>query len=476
MDMGDDDGNGVGRGFWLTQAGREDRHSDGAGGEAAMLFTMLHHFGWVDVGIQPDRAVVRLNPSTACAEALEALEALPQYLAEEAPSTMIELVLIDRDAEPVDIAFLEPESACRYLDTVTSRRRDDIDEDQSVWGAEAFPMPLPYELSETLRYPLASPLLREFDTHGHVDEERFARSLSMAEWLAPVNTADSLQDRRLVDPTPEMVSFALRSLGWVGIKRKWSLHGTSFRSSVPEVVALDPLAIRREALNQLVALCEVWAPMGGEVTFAWWNGMAWVREKGRPVQLVDRLRAICRIAANDEPLTLVDSTEVPIHQILASGQAWEATHPFSMTLSRWQEDRAGAGTGEAMLRDLEQLGLFQTRTKLLVVDDNEDLRIARYAPGRVQVWDDRVHRAMEGSRLIDVPDRGLGLCVQRDLRSVQRRREPVLHRCNGVVAASDGLQVVQWSRLTVPLFASGSDGDRVSALLSTCELEHAAPI
>ncbi len=473
MDMGDDDGNGVGRGFWLTQAGREDRHSDGAGGEAAMLFTMLHHFGWVDVGIQPDRAVVRLNPSTACAEALEAL---PQYLAEEAPSTMIELVLIDRDAEPVDIAFLEPESACRYLDTVTSRRRDDIDEDQSVWGAEAFPMPLPYELSETLRYPLASPLLREFDTHGHVDEERFARSLSMAEWLAPVNTADSLQDRRLVDPTPEMVSFALRSLGWVGIKRKWSLHGTSFRSSVPEVVALDPLAIRREALNQLVALCEVWAPMGGEVTFAWWNGMAWVREKGRPVQLVDRLRAICRIAANDEPLTLVDSTEVPIHQILASGQAWEATHPFSMTLSRWQEDRAGAGTGEAMLRDLEQLGLFQTRTKLLVVDDNEDLRIARYAPGRVQVWDDRVHRAMEGSRLIDVPDRGLGLCVQRDLRSVQRRREPVLHRCNGVVAASDGLQVVQWSRLTVPLFASGSDGDRVSALLSTCELEHAAPI
>jgi hypothetical protein len=129
-----------------------------------------------------------------------------------------------------------------------------------------------------------------------------------------------------------------------------------------------------------------------------------------------------------------------------------------------------------MLRDLERLGLFQTRTKLLVVDANEDLRIARYAPGRVQVWDDRVNRAMEGSRLIDVPDRGLGLSVQRDLRAVQRRREPVLHRCNGVVLARDGLQVVQWSRLTVPLFSRTHGDDRVSALLSTCDVEHAAPI
>ena len=473
MDMGDDDGNGVGRGFWLTQAGREDRHSDGAGGEAAMLFTMLHHFGWVDVGIEPDRTVVRLNPSTACAEALQAL---PLHLAREAPRSMIELVLIDRDAEPVDIAFLEQESACRYLDAVTSQRGTGIGEDQSVWGAEAFPMPLPYELSETLRYPLASPLLNDADSHGHVDEERFARSLAMAEWLAPVNTADSLQERRLVDPTPEMVSFALRSLGWVGIKRTWSLHGTSFRSSVPEIVALDPVAIRREALNQLVALCEVWAPMGGEITFAWWNGMAWIRERGRPAQFLDRLRTICRIAANDEPLTLVDSIEVPIHQLLASGQAWAESHPFSVTLSRWREEKAAAGTGEAMLRDLERLGLFQTRTKLLVVDANEDLRITRYAPGQVRLWDDRVHRAMEGSRLIDVPDRGLGLCVQRDLRAVQRRGEPVLHRCSGVVAASDGLQVVQWSRLTVPLFSDNEAGDRVSALLSTCDLEHAAPI
>ncbi|WPZ34775.1 hypothetical protein T8K17_01250 [Thalassobaculum sp. OXR-137] len=471
--MGEDDGNGVGKGFWLTQAGREDRHSDGAGGEAAMLFTMLHHFGWVDVGIQADRAVVRLNPSTACAEALHEL---PLQLAHEAPHTMVELVLIDQDAEPVDIAFLEPESACRYLDAVTSARGAELGEDQSVWGSEAFPMPLPYELSETLRYPLTAPMVQDPDEQRHVDEERFARSLTMAEWLAPVNTADSLKDRRLVDRTPEMVSFALRSLGWVGIKRKWSLHGQSFRSSVPEVVALDPMAIRREALNQLVALCEVWAPMPGEVTFAWWNGMAWVREKGRPLQLADRLRTICRIAANDEALTRVDSVEVPIQQILASGQAWAEGHPFAVTLTRWQEEQAGAGAGETMLRDLERLGLFQTRTKLLIVDANEDLRIARYAPGRVTVWDDRANRAMEGSRLIDVPDRGLGLCVQRDLRAVQRRREPVLHRCNGVVAASDGLQVVQWSRLTVPLFMASNGEERVSALLSTCELEHASPI
>ena len=438
-----------------------------------MLFTMLHHFGWVDVGIQPDRAVVRLNPSTACAEALQAL---PAYLRQEAPRTMIELVLIDRDAEPVDIAFLEADSACRYLDSVTSRRASLEGEDASIWGAEAFPMPLPYELSDTLRYPLTSPLLLEGEEYPRVDEERFARSLAMAEWLAPVNPADSLKDRRLVESTPEMVSFALRSLGWVAIKRKWSLHGTSFRTSVPDVVALCPMAIRREALNQLVALCGAWTPMSGEVTFAWWNGSTWVRERGQPVELADRLRALCRIAANDEPMSLVESVEVPIHHVMSSGQAWSDDHPFSVTLSRWRAEKANSGTGDALLRDLERQGLFQTRTKLLVVDENEDLRIVRYAPGRVQVWDDRVHRAMEGSRLVDVPDRGLGLRVQRDLKSVQNRREPILHRCNGIVLGSDGMQLVQWSRLTVPLFSKVNGAERISALLSTCELEHASPI
>jgi hypothetical protein len=74
--------------------------------------------------------------------------------------------------------------------------------------------------------------------------------------------------------------------------------------------------------------------MPGDVTFAWWNGVAWVREKGRPQELADRLRALCRIAANDEPLSMVDSVEVPIHQVLASGQAWTEDHPFALTPAR----------------------------------------------------------------------------------------------------------------------------------------------
>ncbi|MDF1792135.1 MAG: hypothetical protein P1U88_09510 [Thalassobaculaceae bacterium] len=436
-----------------------------------MLNTMLHHLGWVDVGIQPARAVVRLNPSKVCEQALQAL---PSALEERAPRRMIELVLLDCDAEPVDIAFLEPESACRYLDRVTRQRRDE--DEFSVWGAEAFPLPVPYALSDTLRYPLASPILREDADRPHVDEERFARSLAMAEWLAPLNTADSLRDRRLVEPTPEMVSFALRTLGWVGVKRNWSLHGQSFHTSVPDLIALDPAAVRRESLNQLVALCGIWSMLPGEVTFAWWDGTAWIREKGRPVELADRLRALCRIAANDEPLAMVDSVEVPIHQVLASSTGWAEDHLFAVTLKRWQDEQANACQSDTILRDLERLGVFQARTKLLVIDENDDMRIARYAPGQINIWDDRVHRGMEGSRLIDVPDRGLGLSVQRDLKSVQQRREPILHRCNGVVLGSDGLQAIQWSRLTVPLFQRVDGTDRINALLSTCELELAAPI
>jgi|GEM_PF-743196 len=459
-------------GFWVTNIGCDNRHSDGTAGEEAMLFTMLHDIGWIDVEVRDCSAVVRLNPTTVNEDALDALHAA---LKERAPRKMVELVLIDRDASPVTIAFLEAASACHHLTQITRQRPVD-GEDGSVWGREAFPMPLPYALSDTLRFPLIAPSARDADDLPFVDEERFAGTLTTSEWLAPLNTVDSLEDRRLTDRTPEMVSFALRSLGWIAVKRPWNRQHRPFHTSTPEVVALDPAAVSRESLNQLMALTGAWSHQGRTLTFAWWNGAAWVREFGMPDEVADRLRSLCRIAANDEPMTLVDSVELPINRVLGSGSAWADDHPFRVALRRWQDERAGAGSSEAILRDLERRGLFQQRTKLLVVDENEDMRIARYAPGSVRVWDERAHRAMEGSRLVDVPDRGLGLSVQRDLQTVHRRREPVLHRCSGVIAGSDSLQAVQWSRLTVPLFQRIDGRERVHALLSTCELERALPI
>lgn len=480
--MGDDDESVVQEGFWLSQAGRQKRHSDGAGGEAPMLAVMLHDLGWIDVGISESTAVVRLNPGAVGAEIARAL---PRELEESAAGRRVELVLCDQDANPVTIAFPDAASACAHLDTVLRRRGQtgtiaedgpDRGETASIWGPEAFPIPLPFDLSDSLRYPIASPLRHDGENGNHVDEERFARSLTMAEWLAPLNTADSLRDRRLVESTPEMVSFALRSLGWIAVKRSWKLHGRSLRQTVPEVVALDPAAVRQESLTQLIALCTEWSRLPGEVTFAWWDGVAWVREKGLPGDLADRLRALCRIAANDEPMSLVDSVEVPIHSLLASGTRWNADHPFAVTLKRWQDERANAGRDDGILRDLERLGLFQRRTKLLIVDDNDEIRIARYASGRVRVWDEWEEQAMHGSRLLDVPDRGLGQRVQRDLQAVQRRGEPVVHRCTGVVFASAGPRMAQWSRLTVPIFASTGGGGRISALLSTCDVELVALI
>lgn len=512
--MGDDDETGLPRGFWLSQNGKEQRHSDGSGGEAPMLSIMLHDLGWIDVGISETSALVRLNPS-AVDPAVAAT--LRDELESSVADLRIELALHDVDVRPVTIAFPNAAGACAHLDRLLTARaqihdaessesgfwdadswngealeaevatgetgtastvRTGTQEYRSVWGVEAYPMPTPLNLTANARFSAAAPLPWDSDgTAGHhVDEERFARDLAMAEWLAPLNTADALRDRRLIDPSPELVSFALRSLGWVGIKRSWKLHGRSFRHTVPETIAVDPAAVRSVSLNQLIALCGEWARLPGDVTFAWWDGSVWQRERGGPTHIADRLKALCRIAVNDEPMSLVKSEEVSIHQLLASGAAWNEEHPFSVTLRRWRDEGASSANGDTVLRDLERLGLFQRRTKLLVIDDDDDMRIARYAPGKVRVWNERTHRAMEGSKLVDVPDRGLGLCVQRDLRTVQRRGEPVLHRCSGIVFGSDGMQMVRWSRLTVPIFVPGDGSARVGALLSTCDLEEAVSL
>ncbi|MEQ8396702.1 hypothetical protein [Thalassobaculum sp.] len=503
--MGDDDETELLRGFWLSQNGREQRHSDGSGGEAPMLSIMLHDLGWIDVGISETSAVVRLNPNAVDATIAAGLRG---ELEESAPGLRVELALYDPDIRPVSIAFQDAAGACAHLDRLleartricssesgdaestaaygsadaeTETEKDDWAETMgyaSVWGAEAYPMPTPFDLAAGVRYPSATPLRRDRDgsATGQIDEERFARDMAMAEWLAPLNTAGSLRDRRLIDSSPEMVSFALRSMGWVAIKRSWKLHGRSFRHTVPEAIAVDPTAVRPDALNQLIALCAEWALLPGEVTCAWWDGSVWRRERGGPAEVADRLKALCRVAVNDEPMSLVKSEEVSIHKVLASGAAWTDDHPFSVTLRRWRDKEARTEQGDAILRDLERLGLFQRRTKLLVIGDDEDMRIARYAPGQVRVWNERTHRAMEGSKLVDVPDRGLGLCVQRDLRTVQHRGEPVLHRCSGIVFGSDGMQMVRWSRLTVPIFVPGHGSARVGALLSTCDLEEAVSI
>lgn len=475
--MEDDEESVVKPGFWLNQLGRQQRHSDGTGGEAPMLAIMLHDLGWIDVGISETSFVVRLNPGTVKAEIAASL---PEALESRTPNHRIELVLIDPDARPVIIDFADAQSACAHLQTLLHNRRladqaGDEDPDHagggSIWGADAFPMPAPSDLADARHYTSVLPLQREGEYGCHVDEERFMRGLAMTEWLAPLNTAGSLQDRRLVDSTPEMVSFALRSLGWIAVKRSWKLHGQSFRQTVPEIVALDPAAVGRQPMSQLIALCAEWAQLPGTVTFAWWDGVVWIRERGRPSDLADRLRGLCRIAANDEPMSLVDSVEVPIAQFLSSSGGPSADHPFAAVFRRWLDDTAKGAEGDGILRDLERLGLFQRRTKLLVVDENDDLRIARYAAGRVRLWNERTERAMEGSRLVDIPDRGLGLRVQRDLRSVQRRGEPVLHRCTGIVFASESLQMAQWSRLTVPIPHTTDRGRSMKALLSTCDLE-----
>jgi hypothetical protein len=458
-------------GFWVTQTGCVARYSDGAPGEEAKLATMLHTCGWVDVAVEDRRVVVRLNPATA-GDAV--LDGLWEALDERAAARRIELILVDPDAAPVSIAFLDTSDACRHLERVTRGSPDDGRD--SAWGDEAFPVPAPHDLGGFNRYPFLTPMTttplgNPFKDLSTVEPERFARAMATSEWLATPNTDGILRDGRLINSEPEMVTFAMRTFGWAAIKRKWSLHHLPLSACLPEVVAIDPGAIGREVLSHLLALCGAWERFGDTMTIAWWNGKAWVLDVGYPRQVAERLRTVCRAAANDEARSTFSSVELPLDRLNGVQSTWSNDHPFVIALRRWRDERTGAGSSEAVLQDLERQGLFNQRTKLVKVDnDNEDMHILRYAPGTVTLWDERAHSAMVGCRLVDVPDPALGMSVHRDLLAVYRRGEPIFHQCQGILSGSGGLQLSEWSRLTLPLYREDQNGRREVTLLSTCDL------
>jgi hypothetical protein len=429
-----------------------------------MLSVMLHDLGWIDVSMDLEHVVVRVNPSTVHTAAVESLW---KELDQRAPDRRIRLTLMDEDIEPTEITFLDGAHACDHLGELIERRDTDGVGD-SIFGPEAFPSVEPFDISAAL------PLRALASDSTGLDGERFARRLAVAEWLAPLNTSCALDGRQLIDREPEMVTFAIRSLGWVALLRNWTVRHTPFRASPPEIVALDPTAASTEILTQLVALCDAWRWSPQRIIFAWWDGRRWMQRAGTADQIADSVRTLCRIAANDDPLGSFDSVQIPLADLVSRRSEWADSHPFSHALQRWVERRAVRSAGDQLLGDLDRLGVFQQRTKLLEITEGNVMRISRYAPGRVDLWNERDNGSMVGRSLNDVPDRRLGLSVQRDLVDVYRSGAPTLHQCRGMVNGSDGLMLAEWVRFTLPLFSD--DGTRVTRLLSTCELRQSVAL
>ena len=453
-------------GFWLTHAGYDKRHSDGSHGEYAILATVLHEIGWIDVHVRQGAAVVRLNPASVSRDVLAFLK---PALTQRAPNHRVELILIDRDAAPVTIHYMNVDAACAHLDEITRSRDNGIDyEIMPFWGHEADPKPKPDSLGE----PAANGAEASDDAGTALTDELFLRRLGTAEWLAPTEEAGVNTRRRLMRRQPAILSFAMRRLGYVAIKRSWRHQSQPFSSAPAELVALDPTAVSEDLRDQLIRLLEHWESMTRSIEVGWWNGSRWVREVGSALQVRDRVAFLSQAVANDPAHNTFESRVVAFDRNAANDR-WSALHPFARALARWRAENVGSGSAEALIRDLEADGIFEHRSKLVIADENNEMRIARYAPGSFQLWDDATHRALVGSRLLDVPDRSLGRSVQSDLLDVHRSAEPTLHQCHGVIQAGDMAKMVKWSRLTLPLRPERRARETPGTMLSICMVDKA---
>ncbi len=428
-----------------------------------MLATVLHDVGWIDVGVVENVATVQLNPATVSRSALPYLK---PALAERAPNRRIELILLDRDTGPVTVHFMNATAACAHVEDLVAVREDvDEREQASSWGPEAQTAP-PTD-HKTSRVPGAR---IPVDGSAGLTDEVFTRRLLDAEWLLPGGTHQMLSGRSLAKRQPAMVSFAIRTLGYIAIKRNWRFREFPFATTPPDLIAFDPRAVSEQARRQLLLLFDGWAQSRAEVEIGWWNGEGWIREVGSLDLVFERVRFLCRSVANDEPWHAFDNRVVPFDP-KSFGDRWAPDHPFARTLAHWRAERAGGGSAETLIRNLEREGIFQERTKLVVVDENSEVRIARYAPGSFRLWDDATNQSLVGTRLLDVPDKGLGLSVQRDLLEVHRRAEPTLHRCRGIIRGSQSTKMVHWNRLTVPLDPDARGKSDDDLLLSICVLD-----
>ena len=441
--------------FWLTPKGIGPRLSDGKGAERTMWATAINLMGWIDVEVGGRIADVHVDPDVVDDEVLCLL---PDALEHRAQGRRITINLVRADSRPASVCFADVKSAMRYLQSTVRTRRGSkngpptIDE---ILGGAAAANP---EIDSHGRSP--APIATQSDAGARsissielamISAESLAARLRAAEWL----DADGRYRRRLGDDlphdAPDMVLFALHSLGWAAIERSWLHAGTSLDTVSPTRLVVDPHGAEPATVERLIDLCAVWSDGLEPISLAWWDGATWQNEFGRAEQVADRIRHLVTARQYAQFPTTIQSIAIePDH--LPNDVAPHHRELISRAVRTWWAYGGNGDEGSGLIEAIEREGASSARAKLVELDQDNQFRIAAYEGGDLRLWDEITPAQMVGKRLIDVPDRRLGRRVELDVQTAVRRGSPVVHRCRGVLMTKGGPEPFDWVRLSLPLY------------------------
>lgn len=440
--------------FWLTPKGIGPRLSDGRGAERTMWATAINLMGWIDVEIGERIADVHVDPDVVGDEVLALLS---EALSHRAKGRRITINLVRADSRPVSVCFADLKAAIRYLEGSVRIRRgpkgpptiDDILKGVGISddadGRAQTPLPIS-PATETAAARSISSIERAM-----ISAESLAARLRSAEWL----DADGRYRRRLSDElphdAPDMVLFALHSLGWAAVERSWLHAGTSLDTVPATRIIVDPHGVEPATVERLADLCAVWAEGLEPLSLAWWDGATWQSEYGRPEQVADRIRHLVTARQFAQFPTTIQSIAIEPDR-LPGDVAPQHRDLIARAVRTWWAFGGNGDEGSGLIEALEREGASEARAKLVELDQDNQFRITAYEAGDRALWDEIAPAQMVGKRLIDAPDRRLGRRVELDVQTAVRRGSPLVHRCRGVLLTQGGPEPFDWVRLSLPLY------------------------
>lgn len=440
--------------FLLTPKGIGPRLSDGRGAERTMWATAINLMGWIDVEVADRIADVHVDPDVV---GDEVLALLPEALSHRAKGRRVTINLVRGDTRPVSVCFADLRSAMRYLEASVRTARgpkgpptiDEILRGAGIAEVAASrtqtPLPIAPAVEATASRSISSIEL------AMISAESLAARLRTAEWL----DAEGRYRRRLGDElphdAPDMVLFALHSLGWAAVERSWLHAGTSLDSVPATQVIVDPHGVEPATVDRLAELCLVWSEGLEPLSLAWWDGATWQSEYGRPEQVADRIRHLVNARQFAQFPTTIQSIAIEPDR-LPGDLAPQHRDLIARAVRTWWAFGGNGDEGSGLIEALEREGAREARAKLVELDQDNQFRITAYEAGDRTLWDEIAPAQMVGKRLIDAPDRRLGRRVELDVQTALRRGSPLVHRCRGVLLTQGGPEPFDWVRLSLPLY------------------------
>ncbi len=262
---------------------------------------------------------------------------------------------------------------------------------------------------------------------------------------------------------PDMVRFALHSLGWVQLRDNDPVPGFGIfaREPVePVEIRLDPRAVESDAINRLgdallTRRMDLF-PRAAERFVVWlFKFGEWKRETaGTALEAIKLVEESAMAAQSGVVPSTVVSCELEIEQLNHVGRGLDS---FAVPFKIW---RLGGGRADDRLfRAFNERGLFLGRTKVLYQNRDHEIIVSHYGPGH-PLWSRDQWVSFVGRSIRAVPDHVLGSQVEKTCRSALTRFTPLFERCSGVIMAFDGPRKCQWLRLTLPCLRRDRQGAR----------------